>query len=61
MLNFNLTYRPPSQRWTLVAYAHNVTDAREYTGGQESQSAAPLFAANINPPRTYGAQLTYTW
>ncbi len=61
MLNFNLTYRPPSQRWTLVAYAHNVTDAREYTGGQESQNAAPLFAANINPPRTYGAQLTYTW
>ena len=61
MVNLNLTYRPPSQRWTLVGYVHNITNAREYTGGQESQTVAPLFTANINPPRTYGGQLTYNW
>jgi hypothetical protein len=35
----------------------NISNATEYTGGTISAQVPQIFAANINPPRTYGVQL----
>ena len=56
MLGANLAYRSRGDRWSISAFVRNITNAREYTGGQEQTQAPPIFSANISAPRTYGAQ-----
>jgi outer membrane receptor protein involved in Fe transport len=56
-LNTNLTYVNPDKSWSVTGYVRNITNAVELTGGTVSAQVPQIFAANINPPRTYGIQL----
>jgi iron complex outermembrane recepter protein len=57
VLNANLTYVTPDKSWSVTGYVRNITNAVELTGGTVSAQVPQIFAANINPPRTYGLQL----
>jgi iron complex outermembrane receptor protein len=59
--NASVTYRPASQHWSLTGFVQNFTNKAVYTGGTQEPLEAPLTAANINPPRTYGARLRYSF
>lgn len=53
----SLTYRAASNHYTVSAYVRNITNAVEYTSGQEASFTAGLNTAIISPPRTFGVQL----
>jgi len=51
-----LTYRPRNGRWSMTAYVRNFTNALNYTGAFTLPTLAPgVVAANLAPPRTFGA------
>ena len=53
----SLVYRAASQHYTLGAYVKNISNATEYTSGQEASFTLGLNTAIISPPRTFGVQL----
>lgn len=59
--NASVTYRPSSQHWSLTGFVQNFTNKAVYTSGTQTPLSAPLTAANINPPRTYGVRLRYNF
>lgn len=56
VLDANLTYSPPSDRWSIGLFGRNLASRAYYTGGIKTVFVGDLFAANIGPPRTYGIQ-----
>lgn len=56
VLNTDMTYMTANRKWSITGYVRNITNATEYTGGTASAQVPEIFGANINPPRTYGAQ-----
>jgi iron complex outermembrane receptor protein len=59
-LDAQLTYQPPSARWSITAFIRNITDARIYTDGARDPFS-PLVYADIQPPRSYGGRLSYNF
>jgi len=55
--NANAAYIAPGDAFRLEAYVRNIGDEAVYTGAQQSPMIDGFIAANINPPRTYGARL----
>jgi iron complex outermembrane receptor protein len=56
--DFLLAYHNANGRWSLTGYVHNFNNALIYTGAFTAPSAIPgLVAANLAPPRTYGARI----
>jgi iron complex outermembrane recepter protein len=56
LVDADLTYGAPTQRWSVGLFGRNLTDHVYYTGGIQAAFIAGLFAANIGAPRTYGVQ-----
>lgn len=57
--DLQLTYHSPDGKWQLAGYVRNFTNALVYTGGFSiPQGDFGLFAANLAPPRTYGARVS---
>jgi iron complex outermembrane receptor protein len=61
MWNSSLMFRSPKRNYSVDAYVHNISNAKEYTGAQQQTFAPGLVAANISAPRTYGLQLHVSW
>jgi iron complex outermembrane receptor protein len=57
VLDANLTYHAPGERWSITAFGRNLGDTTYYTGGISSAFIPNLFNANIAPPRTYGIRV----
>jgi iron complex outermembrane recepter protein len=57
VFNAEATYLTGGGKWSVTGYVRNISNATEYTGGTISAQVPQIFAANINPPRTYGVQL----
>lgn len=57
--NFDLTYMPGSGHWSVTGYVHNISDERVASAAilQKFQPTQGYF--NVDPPRTYGARITY--
>jgi iron complex outermembrane receptor protein len=55
------TYALPGGHWSASVFARNVTNETVYQGGFVNPYIATLFAATINPPRTFGARLSYSF
>jgi iron complex outermembrane receptor protein len=58
--NLNLAYQPEGARWQIMGYVRNLTDETVFT------SAGPNdrnfnYGYSFQPPRTYGAQVSYRW
>ena len=60
LLNVSLTYTAPHDRWSLTGFVRNATNAKLYQGGFTAFTPS-ILAATINPPRSYGARLTYNF
>jgi len=54
----SLAYRPPSDRWSVMAFVRNINNAAVYTEGARNPFS-PLVYADIQPPRTYGVRLAF--
>jgi iron complex outermembrane receptor protein len=54
-------YVAPNSAYSVSAYVRNIGNKVYYTGGLQQPFIAGLFAANIAPPRTFGAQISYTF
>jgi iron complex outermembrane receptor protein len=52
----NLDYLSTSGKWQVGLFGRNLGNEAYYTGGLQQSFVGGLFAANIAPPRTYGAQ-----
>lgn len=61
MTNARVSYLSPKRNWTATAYVRNITNATEYTGGQEVQEVPQLIPVTISPPRTFGLQVHWDW
>jgi len=59
VVNANLTYSAPGDRWSVGLFGRNLNKAVYYTGGIQSGSVAGLVAANIGAPRTYGIRANF--
>jgi iron complex outermembrane receptor protein len=58
-VDLDLTFSPPSKRYTISGFARNVGQKAYYLGGFEQPFVPGLFAANIAPPRTYGMRVSF--
>ncbi len=56
--DLDLTYHPPSGKWSLGAYVHNLENSAVYAGGVEQPFVGGLTYAEILPPRTFGGRFT---
>jgi iron complex outermembrane receptor protein len=56
-VNLMVSFLPSSDRWSIAAFVRNVTNATVYSTGYDNSFAPGLFAATIDPPRTYGIRL----
>lgn len=52
----NLDYLSTNGKWQVGLFGRNLGNEAYYTGGLQQSFVGGLFAANIAPPRTYGAQ-----
>jgi len=59
VVNANLTYSAPGDRWSVGLFGRNLTKSVYYTGGIQSGFLAGLVAANIGAPRTYGIRANF--
>ncbi len=57
-LDLSLTYEFPGEHWALVGFVRNVTNVAIYTDGARDPFS-PLVYADIQPPRTYGARVSF--
>ncbi|MEQ6332662.1 TonB-dependent receptor [Sphingobium sp. MK2] len=61
-LNGQIAYKAPVNSWEITAYVRNITNAKVYTGGLSTTTAAPngsnIYSVTINPPRAYGIRAT---
>jgi iron complex outermembrane receptor protein len=57
--NSSLSYIAANGAWEAEAFVRNIGDVAVYTGGLESSFVGGLYAANIDPPRTYGVRIRY--
>jgi iron complex outermembrane receptor protein len=56
MSGLSLGYKAPGERWSLSGYVENIED-KEVVQGTFPHPLAPLYAATLRPPRTYGVRL----
>jgi iron complex outermembrane receptor protein len=65
LYDIDVTYRAPSNRWSLQAYMRNITDEAVYLSASNVSSIPPATGPNrtalsaIGTPRTYGARLRF--
>ena len=57
-LDASLTYRGPSNNWSLKGFVRNITNAAVYTEAAKNPFSSLIYA-NIQPPRSYGAQVSF--
>jgi iron complex outermembrane receptor protein len=55
----SLRYTLDNENISITAFVRNVTNEKVYTGGIQSPFIPGLVAANISPPRTYGARAEF--
>lgn len=60
-LDAALTYQSPVPGLTVTAYVKNVSNHAVYSGGNQLSLQPLLFAATINPPRTLGGRVRYSF
>jgi iron complex outermembrane receptor protein len=56
VVDADLDYLSPDERWQVGVFGRNLGNEIYYTGGLQQSFVGGLFAANIAPPRTYGAR-----
>lgn len=57
LFDASLAYQAPSDRWSLTAYAQNITDKAIMTGAITPSTLAAPAAPFLQAPRTYGVRL----
>ena len=57
-LDASLTYRGASNRWSLTGFVRNITNAAVYTEAAKNPFSSLIYA-NIQPPRSYGGQVSF--
>jgi iron complex outermembrane receptor protein len=55
----DIDYVPASGKWQVGVFGRNLGNEIYYSGGLQQSFVGGLFAANIAPPRTYGARASY--
>lgn len=61
LLNASLTYRAPSDQYSVQLFIRNITDEAVYTGTQQYPFIANYNGLDIAPPRTYGVRFRYDY
>jgi iron complex outermembrane receptor protein len=65
VINAELTYNSPKNRWAASVYGNNLTNEAVYTGGSDhtvlAPNGAPYLVATIQRPRVFGARLRYNF
>jgi iron complex outermembrane recepter protein len=68
--NGQIAYKAPENSWEFTAYVRNITNAKVYTGGLSTTTAATaagfgtgantanIYSVTINPPRQFGVRAT---
>jgi iron complex outermembrane recepter protein len=60
LLNAQLTYRSPDERWTISAWMRNITNEAVYNDARRYGSTS-FAGADIRPPRTFGVRGTFSF
>ena len=59
VVDANLTYTPAAGNWSIGLFGRNLTKVVYYTGGVTAAFSSGLYAASIDPPRTYGVRANF--
>lgn len=57
----NLSYTTADEALTLSVFVRNLTDQVVKNYGIPHSQVQDLYGVSVNPPRTYGARLTYNF
>jgi len=60
-LSARLTWLAPERNWRVTLFNNNLTDKRYIMGGTPLVDVTETAGVLYNTPRTYGAELAYTW
>jgi iron complex outermembrane receptor protein len=61
IVNLDLSYRAPGDRWAVTGYVRNVTDEVVRNSGSQHSFIPGLIYATLRPPRTYGVRLDFNF